>query len=41
MDMLKWINENPISPIEMESYLQLLSGEKDQSVNGFLLACVG
>lgn len=32
MDMLKRINENPISPIEMECYLQSLSEMEDQGI---------
>ena len=32
MDMLKRINENLISPIEMESYLQSLSEVEDQGI---------
>lgn len=32
MEMLKRINENPISPIEMETYLQTLEDKDDQTV---------
>ena len=41
MNMLKTINENPISPIEMESYLQSLSEMEDQGIETQVFVALG